>query len=111
MELSNHNLLAGLYGHQGFECIQVSEVVDHTKAKKKSYKINYDPPSLGWFKDPPPDDLYSNPLQKDLDTFVLWDKSIKRPTTDRLFCPSISTDEDHKESFITCPPSVLLFLN
>ena len=81
-------------------------MVDHTKVKKKAYKIHYEPPPMGWFKDPKPDHLSSNPLQKEPDTFGLWDKSVKRPTTDRHFCPSVSTAEDLKESFLTCPPSV-----
>ena len=54
----------------------------------------------------PPDELFSNPLQRDPAIFGLWDKSVKRPTTDRHFCPSASTSEDHKESFLSCPPSV-----
>ena len=103
VDLNNHNLLAALYGRQGFECVQYSEVVDHTKAKRKSYKINYDTPSLGWFKDPPPDELFFNPLQKEPDTFGTWEKTMRRPTTDRYFCP---TSKDHKESFLSCPPSV-----
>ena len=106
IDLSNHHLLAALHGHHGFECVHYSEVVDHSKAKKKSYKINYDLPSLGWFKDPPPDELFFNPLQKEPDTFGTWEKTMKRPTTDRYFCPSSSTSEDHKESFLSCPPSV-----
>ena len=90
-----------MHGRQGFECVHYSEVVDHNKAKKESYKINYDLPSLGWFKNPPPDELFYNPLQKDPDTFGTWEKTVRRPTTDRYFCPS--TSEDHKESFLSCP--------
>ena len=86
----NHNLLAELCGHQGFECVQASEVVDHSKVTKKAYKIHYEPPPLGWFKNPKPDHLSAHPLQKDPDNFglpdnfSLWDKSTKRPTTDTL---------------------------
>ena len=99
VDLNNHHLLAFLHGHHGFECVLYSAVVDHNKAKKKSYKISYDVPDLGWFKDPPPDELFFCPLQKDPDTFGLWKKTTRRPTTDRNFCPSSSSAEDSKESF------------
>ena len=83
-----------------------SVVVDHKKAKKKSYKICYDLLELAWFKEPSPNNLFFNPAQRDSDTFGLWEKSVKRPTMDRHFCPSASTSEDHKESFLTYPPSI-----
>ena len=89
-ERNNHHLLADLFGHHGFESVQLSVAVDHNHAKKKSYKVCYDIPKLGWFNQPPPDDLYDDPNLRVPDTYGIWSKSVKRPTTDRHFCPKDS---------------------
>ena len=103
---SNTHLLSSLYGFPGFECVIYSAVVDNnSKARKKTYKISYDVPDIGWFKDPPANDLFDIPWQKEKDTFGLWKKTTRRPTTDRYFCPS-SSSEEPKESFLSCPPAV-----
>ena len=104
---SNTHLLSALHGSPGFECVTYSSVVDNnSKARKKTYKISYDVPDMGWFKDPPANDLYDVPWQKEKDTFGLWKKTTKRPTTDRNFCPSLDSANEPKESFLTGPPAV-----
>ena len=108
VERNNHHLLADLFGQHGFESVQLSLSVDHNNSKKKSFKVGYDLPSLGWFNQPPPDELYYDSNLRIPDTYGVWPKSVKRPTTDRHFCPKDSLSEDHKSSFLTCPPSVCL---
>ena len=101
----NHNLLLGLYGQQGFGCVQASDILDH-KVIKKMYKIHFVPPALAWFKNPKPDPRFHHPSQQTPDLIGLWDPAIKRPTTDRHFTPSTPSSEDIRERFLTCPPSV-----
>ena len=83
-ERNNHHLLADLFGQHGFESVQLSMSVDHNHAKKKSFKVFYDLPKLGWFNQPPPEDLYDDPNLRVPDTFGIWSKSVKRPITDTL---------------------------
>ena len=92
-------------GQQGFGCIQASEIIDN-KVLKRAYKIHYEPPSIGWFKNPEPDPRYHHPVQKTADAVGFWDRAIKRPTTDRHFTPSSTSSEDIRERFLTCPPAV-----
>ena len=56
-------------------------------------------------KDPSPNDAISFPWQTKTDEFGLWNKSTKRSTSDRFFCPSQGSSDDSKESFLTCPPA------
>ena len=54
--------------------------------------------------DPPATKGIKVPLQEVSDEFGLWQKSTKRPTTDRFFTPN-EKDDETKEAFLTCPPS------
>ena len=74
-ECNNHHLLTDLFGHHGFESVQLSVAVDHNHAKKKSYKVCYDIPKLGWFNQPPPDDLHDDANLRIPDTYGVWSKS------------------------------------
>ena len=104
-EQSNHNLLLGLCDQQGFGCIQTTDTVDNNVVKR-AYKIHYVPPPLGWFKHPKPDPKSRHVMQRIPDEIGLWDAATKRPTTDRHFTPSVSSSEDTRERFLTCPPAV-----
>ena len=75
---SNAVLLASLHGHPGYECVQSSSVVDNNSKVKKSFKISYDLPEIGWLKDPPANDVICIPWQAKPDEFGLWKNSSKR---------------------------------
>ena len=104
-EQSNQNLLLGLRDKPGFGCIQSVDTVDNNVVKR-AYKIHFVPPPLAWFKHPKPNPISRHVMQREPDEFGLWDVSTKRPTTDRHFLPSVSSSEDTKEHFLTCPPAV-----
>ena len=58
VDCNNHQLLADFFGHHGFEAVQLYVAMDNNNAKRKSFKIGYDLPSLSWLKDPPPEKRY-----------------------------------------------------
>ena len=104
MGQSNAALLVSLQGHPGYECVQALSVVDiNLKVKKKSFKISYELRDITWLMDPPATKGIKVPLPDILDEFDLWQKSTKRPTTDRFFTPN--EKDETKEESLTCPPA------
>ena len=104
-EQSNQNLLFGWRDNPGFGCIQSVSTVDYNMVKR-AYRIHFVPPPFAWFKHPKPDPISRHVLQRKPDELGLWDVSTKGLPPIGLFIPSVSSSEDTKEHFLTCPPAV-----